>query len=81
MKKYKYLKNILPFLVVRDIKINHSNLSIPLSRCLYFFDTSAPPPQAASTCSHRLLVSQMSAICGIGSNAPRTVVPSNNKVD
>jgi hypothetical protein len=50
-------------------------LSIPSRRCLCFFETRAPPPQAASTCSQILYLEHMSAISGIGSNAPSTVVP------
>lgn len=51
--------------------------SMPSKRgCLYFRDSSSPPPQAASMWSHILYFSQMSAISLIGSKAPRTVVPA-----
>ena len=57
-------------------QIMFTNLSIPFSRSLCFFERRALPPQAPSTCIQRPYFSQISAISSRGSYAPRTVVPA-----
>lgn len=56
-------------------QVTLSASSIPSSKCLYFREMRAPPPQAASTWSHILYSRQISAMGLIGSKAPITVVP------
>lgn len=72
---FLYISNILKTYRYRP-NYNSTDLSMPSKRCLCFLDMSAPPPQAASTCNQSPYFVQMSANFGIGSKAPRTVVPA-----
>ncbi len=53
-----------------------SHLSAPATRCPYFLETTAPPPQQASRCSHMSCLAQTSAREEQSSYAPITVEPA-----